>query len=388
MNVNIQYANPMYDIVFKYAMEDNSIAKTVVSKITKEETVSLEPRPQESTTDNVDFVGKKGRMPWEQNTEADSVDYVDKKGEKTYYRLDYTAKIKDKQGNYKVILIEMQKSSDIDDVMRFRRYMGEQYVKRANTIEIPKGKGKEVHIVGMPIYGIFFLGRNIGIDKEAIIEVDCVARGAKTQTVYSNDLPFLKMMYHHSWVVQIDSLPEKPETDAERLLTLFDQRRATVDKHVLTICEEEVHEDLHPFLSRLQAAAGNETIRRKMIAQDELEATMNNMKVDGIIIGEARGEARGLEKGRAEGEAERALLQAEKDAAQAREAAAQAREAAAQAREAAAQAEKEAAQAGMRNMILSLSAAGMSTVQIAKCANIPEDDVERIISKENTVNNS
>jgi uncharacterized coiled-coil protein SlyX len=43
------------------------------------------------------------------------------------------------------------------------------------------------------------------------------------------------------------------------------------------------------------------------------------------------------------------------------------------------------AQASAQATVLYLSAAGMSTVQIAKCANIPEADVERIISKENTV---
>jgi hypothetical protein len=42
-------ANPIYDVVFKYMMEDMDIAKGLLSAILKEEIVSLEVRPQEST---------------------------------------------------------------------------------------------------------------------------------------------------------------------------------------------------------------------------------------------------------------------------------------------------------------------------------------------------
>jgi len=40
-------ANPIYDTVFKYMMEDNTVAKLLVSSIIGEDVVSLEPKPQE-----------------------------------------------------------------------------------------------------------------------------------------------------------------------------------------------------------------------------------------------------------------------------------------------------------------------------------------------------
>ena len=45
----MEIANPIYDVVFKYLMEDNDIARLIISTIIKKEIVSLEFRPQEKT---------------------------------------------------------------------------------------------------------------------------------------------------------------------------------------------------------------------------------------------------------------------------------------------------------------------------------------------------
>ncbi len=44
-------ANPIYDVVFKYLMEDNSLAKLIISTIIKEEILELTLRPQEFISD-------------------------------------------------------------------------------------------------------------------------------------------------------------------------------------------------------------------------------------------------------------------------------------------------------------------------------------------------
>ena len=38
-------ANPIYDVVFKFLMEDNKIAKLLISKIINEEVIELIPKP-------------------------------------------------------------------------------------------------------------------------------------------------------------------------------------------------------------------------------------------------------------------------------------------------------------------------------------------------------
>ena len=44
-------ANPIYDIVFKYLMEDERIARTILSALLKQDVVSVEVRPHEYTGD-------------------------------------------------------------------------------------------------------------------------------------------------------------------------------------------------------------------------------------------------------------------------------------------------------------------------------------------------
>jgi hypothetical protein len=44
-------ANPIYDVVFKYLMEDAKVAKLLISSIIGEEIEELDFRPQEFTTD-------------------------------------------------------------------------------------------------------------------------------------------------------------------------------------------------------------------------------------------------------------------------------------------------------------------------------------------------
>ena len=43
-------ANPIYDVVFKYLLEDAEIARDLLSTILGEEVVQLEFKPQETST--------------------------------------------------------------------------------------------------------------------------------------------------------------------------------------------------------------------------------------------------------------------------------------------------------------------------------------------------
>ncbi len=77
-------ANPIYDVVFKYLMDDNKVAKLIISCIIEEEIEELEFRPTEKTGNPF-------------------------KEQYTVYRLDPTAKIRIPDG-YKLVLIELQKA--------------------------------------------------------------------------------------------------------------------------------------------------------------------------------------------------------------------------------------------------------------------------------------
>ena len=49
----MKIANPIYDIVFKYLLEDERIARTILSALLKVEVVSVEVRPHEYSDDRV-----------------------------------------------------------------------------------------------------------------------------------------------------------------------------------------------------------------------------------------------------------------------------------------------------------------------------------------------
>ncbi|MBF0227936.1 MAG: hypothetical protein HQK76_21045, partial [Desulfobacterales bacterium] len=105
----MEIANPIYDVVFKYMMDDNKVAKLLLSAIIGEEIENLDFKPQEYST----------------ALEIRSI---------TVYRLDFAAKIKTKTGEYKQVIVEIQKAKFPTDIMRFRKYLGEQYAKEDNVI--------------------------------------------------------------------------------------------------------------------------------------------------------------------------------------------------------------------------------------------------------------
>ena len=100
----MQIANPIYDVVFKYLMQDNKVAKLILSTIINEEIETLDFRPQETaiTIDresSVDF----------------TLEYL------SVIRMDFSAKIKNSDGSYKLVIIELKKAKLPADIMRFRK---------------------------------------------------------------------------------------------------------------------------------------------------------------------------------------------------------------------------------------------------------------------------
>ena len=121
-------ANPIYDVVFKYLLEDAEIARDLLSTILGEEVTQLEFKPQETSTES-----------------SDSIKIL---------RLDFKAVIKKKDGSLFKVLIELQKSKQVFDVMRFRRYLGDNYRKEDQMID---NDGIAV-FRPLPIITIYFLG--------------------------------------------------------------------------------------------------------------------------------------------------------------------------------------------------------------------------------------
>jgi len=129
----MRIANPIYDVVFKYLMEDRESAVLLLSEIIGEDIAELAFHPQESTAE----IAGPNR-------------YI------TVYRLDFAAKIRLKEGGYRKVIIEIQKAKFSTDIMRFRRYLGEQYRNRENVYHDDSGNKK-----ALPIISVYFLGHRL-----------------------------------------------------------------------------------------------------------------------------------------------------------------------------------------------------------------------------------
>lgn len=102
----VHVANPIYDSVFKYIMEDERIAKTVLSALLKKEVVHVTVRPHEYA-----------------NTTRNAI---------SMFRIDFAATVVEDDGSEQVILIELQKTWLNTETLRFRQYLGVQYGNQCN----------------------------------------------------------------------------------------------------------------------------------------------------------------------------------------------------------------------------------------------------------------
>jgi hypothetical protein len=250
--MEVQIENPIYDVVFKYMMEDNIVAKLLISSIIGEEVVNLEPKPQEHTREKDKKENKEGF----ENL--------------TYYRLDFSAKIKTAGGEHKVVIIEMQKADLPTDIMRFRRYLGEQYVDYENSTV----NGKEID--AMQIYTIYFLGKELGIYDTPVLSISPEIRDVSTGKIVAEKSKFIEGLNHKSWIVQISCLKERRRNELEQLLSIFDQSNRTSDNHILNVKEEDFPEKYRPIIRRLKGAASDSKVKKQMKEEDEILKYLRN----------------------------------------------------------------------------------------------------------------
>jgi hypothetical protein len=241
----MKIANPIYDVVFKYMMEDNTVAKLLVSSIIGEEVVCIEPKPQEHTREKESK--ERGEIP-----------------NLTVYRLDFSAKIRTSGGQHKVVVIEMQKAELPSDIMRFRRYLGEQYIESENSIVSDEGIG------AMQIYAIYFLGKELGIYDTPVLSVSPEVKDVSTGEVIFRESKFIEGLNHKSWIVQISCLKARCRNELERLLSVFDQSNRTSDIHILNVDEEDYPEKFRPIIRRLKGAASDSKVKKQMKEDDEV----------------------------------------------------------------------------------------------------------------------
>lgn len=238
-------ANPIYDAVFKYLLEDTNIARFILSTIIGEEITEIELKPQEHALFSEHYLVK-------------------------VFRVDFKATIKTKEGEFKKILIELQKGKQLIDIMRFRRYLGENYQREDET----KNKNGEIEKRILPIVTIYILGFTLENLPIPVIKSGRMYINVDTQEILSVKSEFIEAVTHDCYVIQIPHLSMSLQTKLQKVLAVFNQKYilSRDDKRILNVPNElKDDEVIKQMLNRLEKAAMNEDVRKQIEAEEEIE---------------------------------------------------------------------------------------------------------------------
>ena len=231
--VSMIIANPLYDAVFKYLMEDMRIAKLIIATIIDEEIIELTSRPQESTRFSHQF----------------SIHL---------YRMGFAAKIKTKDDQYKNILIEIQKAKSSQDIMRFREYSGEQ--------------------TALPIITIYFLGFKLKHITAQAIKINRHYIDAITGEGLEQQDDFTEQLTHNSYVIQIPRVKPSHQTRLATLLAVFDQTGIQNDHYLLNLADS-MPEEFAIISDRLAKAVMNQTLRDQLELEESVESLIEDKNI-------------------------------------------------------------------------------------------------------------
>ena len=242
-------ANPIYDGAFKYLLDDNRIARLFLSTMIGEEIVELTFRPTEHRTD----VGQR------------SV---------TVFRIDFSARIALPDGGEKLVIIEIQKAKFAADIMRFRKYLGRQYLSKENSYTTAGGE-----LRAMPILSIYLLGHSLEHTESPVIRVVRQYLDATGRERIDHREDFIESLTHDSIIVQIPHLKQRRQNDLECLLGIFDQsQKDPADAHTLSIREEDYPKKFHGVIRRLIKAISEPDVRETMEVEDDYLEDLEDME--------------------------------------------------------------------------------------------------------------
>jgi flagellar biosynthesis GTPase FlhF len=174
-------ANPIYDVTFKRLLENDRAAKFLIGTIMGCEVLSLERTAQEYAE-----IAKDGPVV-------------------SLFRMDFAATIVTKEEGEKRVIIEMQKAKVLDDVFRFRRYLGKEYADSK-----------------LPIIAIYILGFPLSVDSPAFGNVPKYRDLQTGEEIRVRDL-FVNGLSHSAYFIQTTRIKPGLNTKLDRLLSIFEQ---------------------------------------------------------------------------------------------------------------------------------------------------------------------
>ncbi|MBB3836251.1 hypothetical protein FHS57_000233 [Runella defluvii] len=228
-------------------MENERVAKFFIETLLEQAIETIEVKPQEFT-------------------------YTDELAGLAVFRLDFIATIKTETSEYKKVLIEIQKAKNQIDLMRFRRYLGEQYKKEDKVNNENQA---------LPITTIYILGFTLPEIETACIRVERNYKDLINKTVIEKKSDFVEKLTHDSYIVQVDRITNRYQTSLDKLLSVFEQSNFVDDRKITKQFSHPTDNEELKILTDILHHSGSDPIERKRI-EDEQEAwrTINAMFED------------------------------------------------------------------------------------------------------------
>ncbi len=240
-------ANPIYDTVFKRMMENERVAKFFIGTLLEQEIESVEVKPQEFT-------------------------YIDELAGLAVFRLDFIATLRTEKGELKKVLIEIQKAKNQIDLMRFRRYLGEQY-KKEDKINNEN--------YALPITTIYILGFKLPEIETACIKVERNYKDLVNKKIIDKKSDFVEKLTHDSFIVQVDRITNRYQTSLDKLLSVFEQNNFVDDNKITKEFQHPTDtEDLKILTDILHHTGINPEERKQIEIEQEAWRSVNAMFED------------------------------------------------------------------------------------------------------------
>ena len=252
-------ANPIYDIVFKYLMEDERIARTILSALLKKEVVDVKVRPHEYTNEN------SNRM--------------------SMFRIDFGATVREADGQERLTLIEVQKTWLETETLRFRRYLGVHYSDARNMLDDHNA---------LPMVAIYILAHQVGDIDEPVVYVNHKSYdydGKELTKGIPN--PFIDSLTHESIIVQVPLLHGQINNRLDMVLSVFDQQRQYEGEKGLLDIDANTYDgdtDMQRIIHRLLVAASDPDVRQTMNMEDEYYSVIEKRDTEILIRDKALAE--------------------------------------------------------------------------------------------------
>jgi hypothetical protein len=228
-------ANPIYDVTFKRLLENDRAAKFLIGTIMGCEVLTLERTAQEYAE-----IAKDGPVV-------------------SLFRMDFAATIVTKEEGEKRVIIEMQKAKVLDDVFRFRRYLGREYADSK-----------------LPIIAIYILGFPLSVDSPAFGNVPKYRDLQTGEEIRVRDL-FVEGLTHSAYFIQTTRIKPSLNTKIDRLLSIFEQAHFIGDGTTIKDYLLEVDDpDVKGMVNILEHVAADPERRRELEKEQYYQVAMED----------------------------------------------------------------------------------------------------------------